>query len=183
MSTTAWPFSLPFMSSANNKPATLQTRQAGTFDHPYAEDGPAVAGWMHCFKGGTWMHQSILNSTVDQACTQTSFDKDAQHFNFTLDPLGKNAVQTVTHRYRHCDQPQQFGVNAPECGNADDDFVKYGAYFATGTFANTTSCRYGLDLIIRLCVGDNGYSRGGWFQFDADTTTYNVDPSNAQTNQ
>ena len=154
----------------------LQTRQAGTFNG-YDDSHAAFNGTYHCFKGGTWMAQSQLNGTLDQACTNnTDFDHDAGHFNFTLDPKGSNAHQLLLHRFRHCSTEHPFGVFSPECASPDQAYVNFQADFQSEMFANTDACRYAMRKIIEICHGKHQDTRGGWWQFIGDNTTYNVDP-------
>ena len=153
----------------------LQTRQAGTYDG-YDESQAAFNGTYHCFKGGTWMAQSQLNGTLDQACTNTVFDHDAQHFNFTLDPTGSNAQQLVRHRFRHWRTTIPFGDTSADFGTADKAYVDFQADFRSEAFANTDACRYAMREIIKICHGKHQDTRGGWWQFIGDGTTYNVDP-------
>ena len=159
-----------------NLEGILQTRQAGTYDG-YDDSQAALSGTYHCFKGGTWMAQSQLNEILDQACTNnTNFDHDAGHFNFTLDPTGSNAHQSVQHRFRYCNKKHPFGVSSAECELPAPAYVNFQADFGSETFANTDACRYAMRKIIETCHGKHQDTRGGWWQFIGDNTTYNVDP-------
>jgi len=172
----AWPFHSSLDSSTQLIEGTLQARQAGTHNgHDNSRSG--YAGTFHCYKGGTWMAQSQINNTLDQACTTTDFDHDAQHFNFTLDTTnGTNAIQEIRHDFRHCGNPQQFGVWSSECSPPDQAYVNYAVDFKTTTYNNTEACRFAMRRILAHCYGKHQDTRGGWWQFDQDSTTYNVDP-------
>ncbi len=123
------------------------------------------------------MALSQINDTLDQACTTTDFDHDAQHFNFTLDTAnGTNAIQEVRHEFRHCGKPQQLGVVSAECSLPDPAYVNYAVDFKTTTYNSTDACRFSMRRILAHCYGKHQDTRGGWWQFDQDSTTYNVDP-------
>ena len=129
------------------------------------------------------MLNSQINGTLDQACGTSIFDHDASHFNFTLDPNGKNAQQLVQHKFRHCGAPHPFGEDSSACQPPDKQYVSFEANFKSEMFADTDYCRYGMRKILEYCYGKKNYTRGGWWQFSGDNSTYGIDPTTAGSNE
>ncbi len=62
-----------------------------------------------------------------------------------------------------------------------DHGVKFMSMLKSVARANTQDCTYALRRIVDICTGrykstQNGWSRGGWWQYDSDGSTYNIDP-------
>lgn len=160
--------------------STLDARQASTYNG-HDDTQPGFAGTYHCYRGGTWMAQPQINGTLDQACTTTIFDHDIQHFNFTLDTVNNtNAQQLVRHQFRHCGRPRVFGVWSSDCSLPDAAYVKYAVDFKSTAYNSTEACRFAFRRILTNCYGENLDTRGGYWQFDQDGTTYTVDPQTAK---
>lgn len=56
--------------------------------------------------------------------------------------------------------------------------IVYDAQFQSTIHANADQCHHTYQRILILCeVSDRGNSRGGWFQFADDGSTYGLDPN------
>lgn len=173
----------PLVSFATASPGELYNdlsrRQSGTYDGT-DDDGTGHPGTFHCFRGGTWMKQAQLSSLWDQACTTEDITDDTSHFDFnpTINGQYSQTIQYVNHTI---DQPcitlpgplQTTEHNCPTTYYELD----MSATLMSATHANSSECEWAFARIIDICHGQHLDSRGGWWQFQDDGTTYGIDPN------
>lgn len=51
------------------------------------------------------------------------------------------------------------------------------AQFQSPKHANEVDCMWAMKRIVDICHGKNQDSRGGWWQFSDDQSTYKIDPN------
>lgn len=107
----------------------------------------------------------MLTLSFYRACySQTGTANGAPHFNFAPGAGGTFGTDVVEYYY-----------------DSDGHGVKFMAMLQSVVRANTEDCNYALRRIVDVCTGryketQSGWSRGGWWQYENDNSTYNVDP-------
>ena len=117
---------------------------------------------------------SWLHLTLFRPCGHTQVQFDTSHF--SLDP-SQNATfqpQSFDHQWRICTQMNSAGL-ATFCGQVME-VIRWTADIKTASRADSDDCVYAMNRILDNCHGDHQDTRGGWFQFDSDGTTFGVDP-------
>ncbi|CAF9934079.1 MAG: hypothetical protein HETSPECPRED_009099 [Heterodermia speciosa] len=135
---------------------------------------PSRPGTFHCFKGGKWMPQETVSGVIDQACTSTAeHDGDNVHFSFVPSADGTFPHQQVDHQFRACRSDQ----SGPLVCQPASGVVSFTGDIKSAARANSNDCTYAMQRIIDICHGEHEDTRGGWWQYDSDGTTYGVDPA------
>lgn len=158
----------------------LGRRQAGTYDGTDNFDGiPTHAGTFDCFRDEFRLHQSELTAMWDQACTNTtSIQDDDAHFSYVPNPDNKTyPLQSVTHQIQNGQLHNETADGQVVSGWRDSGHeLDMTAQFHGPTHATTEECQWVMQRITAICHGENGFSRGGWWEFADDKTTYGIDP-------
>ncbi|KAL9584185.1 MAG: hypothetical protein Q9212_002276 [Teloschistes hypoglaucus] len=150
--------------------------------HDGTDKDIAHRGTTHCFPSGSWLKETNLRWGWAQACTTQDAWKNEfpGHFNFTPNAIGQYAPQLVD-SYIPCVghySPPAHGHGPGYCFGSQRFHIRYDAEFRSAKHATSEECQWVFQKIVQTCHGQKTFSRGGWFQFDDDGTTYGLDPQN-----
>ncbi|KAI4199771.1 MAG: hypothetical protein LQ350_004398 [Teloschistes chrysophthalmus] len=126
---------------------------------------------MHCFDDGSFVTANYLQDAWTLACGKYNFEAnaDGQH-----DPQDSDITIACVGNVML--PPTGFGPN--RCDGKTNFHVLFDTKLAANTkHATTAECEWVYNHIAQVCHGVDTYSRGGWFQFEDDGTTYGMDPT------
>ncbi|KAL8660019.1 MAG: hypothetical protein Q9202_006845 [Teloschistes flavicans] len=152
-------------------PATL-SRRGEQVTEEFTDPDSAHRGTLHCFDGGSFVTADDLQSAWQNPCLRD--------FNFAPNAAGQHDPLTsdVTFTCLGTLMLPADGWGPPKCDGKDDFHVLFDAHLAANTkHATSDECQWVYSHIAQGCHGVNSYSRGGWFQFQDDGTTYGMDPT------
>ncbi|KAL8992483.1 MAG: hypothetical protein Q9169_007073 [Polycauliona sp. 2 TL-2023] len=152
-------------------------------------DDPKHRGTLHCFRRGTEATVAGVAGpkAINYICgPDSTSDSDSSNNNatssFSYEPFA-NGNGSYPHEYIRTSK--HFGLPyKPVYGKAD--VVWYDMHLKGPTHANREECEWVIKKITDTCMcGEIGWpsqsaaqSRGGWFQFEDDGTTFGIDPQN-----
>ncbi|KAI4200939.1 MAG: hypothetical protein LQ350_003625 [Teloschistes chrysophthalmus] len=147
--------------------------------HDGSDKNISHRGTTHCFPSGSFLRGDGLRRSLLQACTTQDVwnNEYPGHFNFTPNARGQYAPQLVD-SYIPCVghyDPPPGGHGPGRCRGSQRFHIRYDAEFRSAAHATSEECQWVFEKIIQTCHGQKMYSRGGWFQFDDDGTTYGLD--------
>ncbi|KAI4091819.1 MAG: hypothetical protein L6R37_007671 [Teloschistes peruensis] len=164
------------LSSTNQSPAssprTLFRRASEQVIQETTDSDPGHRGTMHCFDSGSFVTANYLQDAWVLPCER--------NFNFEPNAAGQHDPQNsdITIACIGIAMLPPTGVGPNRCDGKTDFHVLFDAKFAPNTkHAKKEECEWVYNHIAQVCHGADTYSRGGWFQFEDDGTTYGMDPT------
>ena len=153
---------------------------------------PANAGVVHCFRSGDWMAKDYARKLMDQCVPVNRVDPvsstdmvrhsacggDTIAAGYVLDLRVGRGQQFFEQSLNGClydineDDPRKNTLNCAFI----EPWAMAMANITTVGRATREACVFGINQTIERCEGENDDTRGGWWQFDDDGTTYGLDP-------
>ncbi|KAL9579733.1 MAG: hypothetical protein Q9212_004935 [Teloschistes hypoglaucus] len=164
------------LSSRDQSPAsslrTLSRRGGEQVTQEITDPNPGHRGTLHCFDDGSFVTANYLQDAWILPCER--------NFNFQPNATGQHDPQNSDIPIACVGNvmlpPTGFGPN--RCDGKTNFHVLFDAKLAANTqHATKDECEWVYNHIAQVCHGVDTYSRGGWFQFEDDGTTYGMDPT------
>ncbi|KAL9584601.1 MAG: hypothetical protein Q9203_004601 [Teloschistes exilis] len=155
--------------SPESSPRTLFRRASEQVIQETTDSDPGHRGTMHCFDSGSFVTANYLQDAWVLPCEK--------NFNFEPNAAGQQNCDVTIPCIGNVMLPPN-GVGPNRCDGKPDFHVLFDTKLATNTkHATKEECEWVYNHIAQVCHGTDTYSRGGWFQFEDDGTTYGMDPT------
>ncbi|CAF9906202.1 MAG: hypothetical protein HETSPECPRED_006104 [Heterodermia speciosa] len=193
--TASIPTLLPFTAALPSFRTLLPRKKTAEVDVTSDWSDPARPGWLHCFTSGSWLPTQLITYPVAQVCAASqsvegistvnsaantgsinSIQKSSSSFSFTS--LNDGSDGTAPHQYISvivaC-PPQGLGDGGC-AGSIAQMYPKFDTVLQSPKHATTEDCTYSMDKVLNGCPkGDYNDTRGGWWEFADDRTTFGMD--------
>ena len=153
----------------------LVARQKGTYSGADSLNA-SLAGTFNCYKGGTWALQGQLDISNVQVCGAPVYEvPDFTPFSFV--PNADGAYPPEQSDYQLAQVCFDVSANCDPTPQNGKVYIHYTGDIMGPAHANRADCEYAMGRVRDICHGNNGWTRGGWYTFSDDGTSYGLDPS------